>query len=73
MATKATKVIKKSTATVSANKSKVAVKSNLVKKPLIKISAAVEQSLHSKIKQYIKKNNISINALVTMAVKSYLK
>lgn len=73
METKVTKVIKKSTKKLSTNKPKVTVKSSADKKPLVKISATVEQSLHGKIKQYIKKNNTSINALISLAVKSYIK
>ena len=47
-------------------------KSTAKSAPNIKVSASINPSLHTKVKKFINKNNISINALIGTAIKEYL-
>jgi hypothetical protein len=67
------KATKESTAKISVEPKTTAKSSTNKTKSMVKISASVEQTLHNKIKQYVKKHSLSINALIGASVKSYIK
>ena len=51
-----------------------AAKSKLIAKLMskVKISSRIQQSLHTKLKKFVNKNNSSINGVVESAIKEYL-
>lgn len=67
------KATKESTAKISVEPKTAAKSSTNKTKSMVKISASVERTLHNKIKQYVKKHSLSINALIGASVKSYIK
>lgn len=72
MATKKIKTIKKSVGKTIAKKSKKPAKTIKAKVALARININIPKSLHNKTKQFSLKNKITIQEIVSAAIKEYI-
>ena len=72
MSTKKVKLTKKSAAKSVAAKSKKPAKSSKTKVALARVNINMPKSLHNKTKQFALKNKITIQEIVSAAIKEYI-